>query len=170
ALIEPGPQHIPGLGAVLVLGALGLTHHRDACRDVGEAHRRLGLVDVLPAGAARPHGVSAHVGLLDLDDDTVVDNGIDRDAGEGGVPTGVGVERRDAHEAMHAVLALEPAISIVALHLDGGRLDAGLFAGGLLQVFDLVAVLLGPARVHAQQHIRPVLALSAAGAGVDFQV
>ena len=29
-LLELGAQHGPGLGAVLVLGALGLTYHRDA--------------------------------------------------------------------------------------------------------------------------------------------
>jgi hypothetical protein len=85
------------------------------------------------------------------------------------VPAGIGVERRDAHQPVHAVLALEPAIGVVALHLDGGRLDASFFAACFLQVFDLVAVLLGPARVHAQQHVGPVLALGAAGAGMDFQ-
>ena len=35
---------------------------------------------------------------------------------------------------------------------------------------DLVAVALGPARVHAQQHLGPILALGAAGAGVDFEI
>ena len=40
----------------------------------------------------------------------------------------------------------------------------------LLQIFDLEAVLLGPARVHAQQHRGPVLALGAAGAGVNLQI
>ena len=34
----------------------------------------------------------------------------------------------------------------------------------------LVAVLLGPARVHAHQHLGPVLRLGAAGAGVDLDV
>jgi hypothetical protein len=86
------------------------------------------------------------------------------------VPAGIGVERRDAHQPVHAVLALEPAIGVVALHLDGGRLDARLFAGSLFQVLDLVAVLLGPARVHAQQHVGPVLALGAAGAGMLIEI
>ena len=41
---------------------------------------------------------------------------------------------------------------------------------GLFDPFDLVAVLLGPARIHAQQHVGPVLALGAAGAGMDFEI
>ena len=53
---------------------------------------------------------------------------------------------------------------------DGRRLDAGLLARGLLEILDLVAVLLGPARIHAQQHVGPVLALGAARAGMDLEI
>ena len=71
---------------------------------------------------------------------------------------------------MHAVLGLEPAEGVAALDLDGRRLDAGLFARRLFEILDLVAVLLGPARIHAQQHVGPVLALGAARAGVDLEI
>ena len=129
-----------------------------------------GLVDVLAAGAAGAHRVDAHVGLLDVDIDAVVDHRIDVDAGERSVPARIGVERRDAHQAMHAALGLEPAVGVVALDLDGRRLDAGLFALRLLDVVDLEAVLLRPAHIHAQQHAGPVLALGAAGAGMDLEI
>ena len=46
----------------------------------------------------------------------------------------------------------------------------GLLAGALLEPFDLVAVRLRPAHVHAQQHLGPVLRLGAAGAGMDFEI
>ena len=62
-LIEPRAQHVPGLRPVLVLRAAGLADHRDAGRDMRQPHRGFGLVDVLAAGAARAHGVGAHVGL-----------------------------------------------------------------------------------------------------------
>ena len=109
-----------------------------------------GLVDVLPAGALRPHGVDAHVGFVDLDLDAVVDHRKHRDACERGVPPRVGIERRDANEAMDAAFGLQPAIGVVALDLDGRRFDAGALALGLLQEIHLVAVLLRPAHVHAQ--------------------
>src|SRR5581483_3266451 len=89
---------------------------------------------------------------------------------ERGVAARIGVERRDAHQAVHAVLALEPAIGVVAVHDDGRRLDAGALAFGLFQPLDLVAVRLGPAHVHAHQHAGPILALGAAGAGVHFEI
>ena len=129
-----------------------------------------GLVDVLAAGAAGAHGVDAHVRFLDVDIDAVVDHRIDRDARERGVAAGIGIERRNAHQPVHAVFGLEPAIGVVALDLDGRRLDAGFFAVGLFDVVDLEAVLLGPAHIHAQQHVGPVLALGAAGAGMHFEV
>src|SRR5262249_58892927 len=111
--------------AVAVLRADVLTDYGVVGGEVGEAHRRFRLVDVLAAGAARAHRVDPHVGFLDVHGDAIVDHRINVDAGEGGVPARVGVEWRNAHQAMHAVLGLEPAEGVVALHLDGGRLDAG---------------------------------------------
>ncbi len=130
----------------------------------------LRLVDVLAAGAAGAHRVDPNIRLLDVDIDAVVDHRIDGDAGKGRVPPRIGVERRNAHQAVHAVFGLQPAISVVALHFDGGGFDAGFFAGGLLDVIDLEAVLLRPAHVHAEQHTGPVLAFGAAGAGMNFEI
>ena len=54
-----------------MLRAVLLHHHHDAGRDVGHAHRRFGLVDVLTAGAARPQRVDLEVGLVDRDVDVL---------------------------------------------------------------------------------------------------
>src|SRR5580704_475186 len=55
-VVEPGAQGRHRLRPVAVLRALLLHHDRDAGRDVRHAHRGLGLVDVLAAGAAGAHG------------------------------------------------------------------------------------------------------------------
>ena len=78
-----------------------------------------------------------------------------------------GVERRDAHQPVDAGLALEVPVGVVAGDLEGRRLDPGLVAGQQVHDLDLVAAPLRPARVHAEQHLRPVLGLGAAGPGVD---
>ena len=153
-----------------MLRAVVLAERHDIGREVGEPDRGFGLVDVLAAGAAGAQRIDAHVRLVDVDLDAVVDRRIDVDAGEGRVAARIGIERRNAHQAMHAVLGFEPAIGVTALDLDGGRFDAGLFALSFLDIVDLEIVLFGPARVHAQQHSGPVLALGAAGAGMHFQV
>jgi hypothetical protein len=49
------------LRAVLVLRALVLALDHDAGRQVGDADRRIGLVDVLAAGAGGAEGVDAQV-------------------------------------------------------------------------------------------------------------
>ena len=70
---------------------------------------------------------------------------------------------------MHTVLALEVAVGKVALDADGDTLDARLVTVDEVLDGGLVAVALTPAQVHAHQHRCPVLALGAAGAGIDFQ-
>ena len=47
---------------------------------------------------------------------------------------------------------------------------AGLACQGLAGRGDLLGPALGPAAVHALEHVGPVLALGAAGAGMDFEI
>ncbi len=121
-----------------------------------------GLVDVLAARARGAIRVDAAVALVDVDLDAVVDHRIDPDGGEARVPARVRIERRDAHQAMHARFGLQPAVGVVALDHDGRGLDARLVAGRLLDHLDVEFPALRPAHVHAQQHARPVAAFGAA--------
>ena len=84
-----------------------------------------------------------------------------------GLPAGVRVERRDAHQPVHARLRPQPAVGPLALDADGRALDARLVARLPVQQLDLVALALRPAAVHPQQHLRPVLGVGPARARVD---
>src|SRR6185437_10891515 len=86
------------------------------------------------------------------------------------MPARIGIERRDSHQAMDAALGLEPAISVLAGDANGRRFDAGAFARALFEPLDLVAVLLAPAHIHAQEHLGPILRLGAARAGMDLEI
>ena len=77
------------------------------------------------------------------------------------------IERRNAHQAMHAALAGEHAVSVFAFDLHRGGFDARFFAGRRVHHRGAKALLLRPAQVHAQQHLRPVLRFGAARAGLD---
>ena len=162
-------QHGHGLGAVAVLRAIALALHDDAGRDVGNADRRVGLVDVLAAGAGGAEGVYAQVGRVDLDLDRIVHFGIDEDAGKRGVAPRVRIVGRFAHQAVDAGLGAQVAVGVLAGELERGGLDAGHLAVGFLQHFDLEALALAVLQVHAQQHGGPVLRLGAAGAGLDVE-
>src|SRR3546814_18750736 len=50
------------------------------------------------------------------------------------------------------------------------RFDARLFARLIFDKFDLHPALFGPAHIHALEHLGPVLAFGAAGAGVDLDI
>jgi hypothetical protein len=66
-----------------------------------------------------------------------------------------------------AGLALQVAVGILARDLERDRLDPRLVAGLEVHGLDLVAPPLRPARVHAEEHLRPVLGLGAPGPGVN---
>ena len=117
-----------------------------------------------PRGA---EGVGAHVGRVDVDLDRVVDLGVDEHAGEAGVAAARRVERALAHQAVHAGLGAQQAEGVVALDLDRRAADAGDVALGLFHHLGLEALALAVLQVLAQQHLRPVAGLGAAGAGLD---
>ena len=71
---------------------------------------------------------------------------------------------------MHAALGLQPAIGVDPADLDRRRFDAGALAGALFEPLDLVAVVLRPSHIHAQQHLGPVLRLGAAGPRMHFEI
>ena len=85
------------------------------------------------------------------------------------MPPRIGIERRDAHEAMHARFGLQPAIGVLALDQEGRALDARLLAVGDIDDLDLELPPLGPARIHAHEHVGPILALRAAGARMHLE-
>ena len=68
---------------------------------------------------------------------------------------------------MLAALGLEDPVGVVALDGERRRLDPVLLAGARLEDLGLEAAIGGPAQVHAQQDLRPVLRVGAAGVGLD---
>ncbi len=85
------------------------------------------------------------------------------------MPPCVGIVRRDANQPMHAGLGLEPAIGVCALDLKGRGFQPRFLAGVRFDQLDLIALIVGPAHIHAEQHFGPILAFRAACARVDFE-
>ena len=72
------------------------------------------------------------------------------------MPTVRRVERRQSDKAMHALLCAEDAVRILALDEQRNRLDPRLFSGRGLEQPRRETAPLGPAQVHAQNHLGPV--------------
>ena len=71
-LLDTCRQHLQRLGLVAMLAAVVLAFGHDAGGQVRDAHRRIGLVDVLAASAAGPVGVDTQVSGIDLYRDRLV--------------------------------------------------------------------------------------------------
>jgi hypothetical protein len=135
---------------------------------VGDAHRRVRLVDVLATGTRGAIGVDAQVRRIDVDLDRVVHFRVHEHRREAGVAARVGVERAFPHQAVDAGFGAQIAVRILAGDLDGGALDARDFAFGLFHQLDGETLSLAVAQIHPLQHAGPVLRLGAAGPRLDF--
>ena len=83
-------------------------------REVRDADGRIGHVDVLTAGAARAVRVDPQVLLVDLDVDVLGQLRPDVDRRERRVaPRGL-IERRDAHQPVHAGFGRQQAVGVLA--------------------------------------------------------
>ena len=81
-----------------------------------------------PPAPPDAEGIDAQVFQLDIDLDLVVDLRIDEHRSERSVPPRVGIERRDAHQPVHADFGLQQAVGVLAVDFEGDRLDARAFA------------------------------------------
>ena len=152
-----------------MLRALGLALHHNARGTVGETHRRIGLVDVLTPGATGAIGIHAQVRRVDLDVDAVVDLRRDEHRGKRGMAPIARIERRFAHQAMHAGFGAQPTEGVGAVEADRGAFDTGHFAARGLDQLRGKSLGFAPAQIHAQEHFGPVLSFGAARAGLNIQ-
>ena len=93
-------------------------------------------------------------------------DGIER--GEAGLAPMLGVERRDPDQPVHPPFGRQEAVRKAPPDDEGGREEPGLLALGRLIDLDAEAAPLGPPRVHAQEHLGPVLRVGPAGTGMDL--
>ena len=134
---------------------------------MGHADGGTRLVDVLAAGTGGSKVVDADVVHIDFDFYVVRQFRHDIDGRKGRMAAGGGVKRRNADQAVNAFFRFQIAVSIVAFDAEGCTLDARFVAGLHVEDSQFITVPFGPAGIHANQHLRPVLGFRSAGTGVE---
>src|SRR5690606_36788618 len=151
------------------LAAFGLGLDHDAGGQVRDADGRVGLVDVLAAGARGAEGVDVQVGrvhldrlavLLDRDDSHRCRRGVD-------APLALGIGH--ALHAMGAGLEHQAGVDAAAVEPRDHLAVAGVFAGTGRVALHPPALELSVARVHPQPVAGEYRRLVAAGARAHFQ-
>src|SRR6266540_4142096 len=166
---QAGAEHAQRLLPVLDLRLLVLHGDHDAGGQVGDADRRVGGVDRLPARPGRAVHVDLEVGRVDLDID-LLRLGQHVHAGGRGVDAPLRLGDRHALHAVHARFELEPGPCPSAMNGEHDLLEAAVEVGqALREDLDLVAVLLRPARVHPEQVAGEQGGLVPAGARADLE-
>ncbi len=98
-------EHLHSHFLILMLAAFILAGDDDARGDVRDAHGGIRLVDVLAARAARAVRVCLQILRIDFHVDAFLNFRHDVYGGKRRMPPARGIERRDAHKAVHALFA-----------------------------------------------------------------
>ena len=163
---EARPQHLHRLQLVLQLRLLVLLAHHQAGRQVRDAHRGVGGVDALAAGARGAEDVDAQVLVLDLHVH-LLRLGQHGHGRGGGVDAALALRRRHALHAVHAALPAEGAVG-VTVHLEDRLAHAAERAFGQREQLPAPAATLDVARVHAVEVRGEERGLVAAGARAEL--
>ena len=166
---QAGPEQGEGARPVLVLRPLVLALHHHAGRQVGDADRGVGLVDVLPPRPRRPEGVDLEVSRVDLHLAHVLDLGQHRHRARGGVDPALRLRLRHPLDPMPARLELEPRVRLAADHADHRLAVAAVLALAPAHDLDGPPPRLRVPQVHAQEVPGEERRLLAARAGPDLE-
>lgn len=140
-----------------MLRAFVLALDDDARRQMRDPHRRIRLVHVLSPCPRRTVRIDPQVFFVDIDDDLIVDLGIDENRCERGMPARPGVKRGNPHQPVNAVFGLGVPVRIRPLQREGYALDPRFVTGKTVDHGGGEFAFLRPAEVHPQKHFRPVL-------------
>ena len=152
-----------------MLRAFVLALHDDARRDVSDADGRIRLVDVLAAGTRGAERVDAQLGGIDRQVLDLVEFRQDRNRARGGMDAALCFRRRHALHAVRARFELELRVRAFAHDAADDFPVAAVLASAFAQHFDLPALPLGIARIHAEEVAGENGGLVPARAGADFQ-
>ena len=134
---------------------------------MGDADGGIGLVDVLPAGAARAEGVDLEFALVDLELHFVCFRQ-DRDGGGGRLDASLALGLGDPLHAVDARLEFEAGVGAVAGNLERDLLVPAEFGRVGAQDFRFEALRLRVHGVHAQERAREQSRFFPAGATSDL--
>ena len=115
-LHQLGLEHTHGHFPVLVLAALNLAADHDPGGNMGQAHGRGGLVDLLAAGTGGPVHIHLNIFFTDLHIHIVVNLRHHFNGRKGGMPPTGRVKGRHPHQAVNTHLAFQIPVGILALN------------------------------------------------------
>ena len=77
------------------------------------------------------------------------------------------IERRDAHQTMHAGFGRQQSVRIFAFDFESHALDARLLGGLIVDNLRFETAPLRPLQIHAQEHLSPILRFGPASAWMN---
>src|SRR3989338_8068372 len=123
----------------------------------------------LPPFSSGPKDVDADILLFDLNFYVFFDFRDDFYRSKRGVPAFIGVKRRNADQAMHAVFGFQITVGKISLDQQRDIFNPRFFPRKNIDDLYFVLLILSPAAVHPKKHGDPIAGFRAAGTRVDAE-
>ena len=153
-----------------MLRPLTLTLHHNTTGLMGQPHRRIRLINMLTTSTRRPVGIRTHIRRIDLNLNIVIDLRRHIHRRKRRMATIARIKRRLAHQPVHTNLRAQPAKRIFATYLHRRTLNTSYITSRALHQLRLKTLIVRPAQIHTQQHLRPILSLSATRTRLNIQI
>ncbi len=137
---------------------------------MGQAHGGIGLVNMLTTSTRGAVGIGTNIRGININLNIVVDLWGHIHRRKRRMATIAGIEWRLAHQPMHTNLRAQPAKGILTTDLNRGTFNTRHITGRAFHQLSLKPFVVCPTQIHAQQHLSPVLRLSAARARLNFKI
>ena len=153
-----------------MLRPLTLTLHHNTTGLMGQPHRRIRLINMLTTSARSPVSISTHIRGINLNLNIVIDLRRHIHRRKRRMTTIARIKRRLAHQPVHTNLRAQPAKGIFATYLHRRTLNTSYITSRALHQLRLKTLIVRPAQIHTQQHLRPILRLSATRTRLNIQI
>src|SRR3990167_8800895 len=160
-------QHFEGKGPVLMLGAFILTYHDNPCWFVGQANGRIRSIDALTSVTPGTKNIHFYIFLLYTNLSHFADFRQNLNKGKGSMTHFFSIKGRDAHQTMNTCFRLEITVSIAALHVYRGTLQAGFLSARFIHNTRLPTLFFRETKQHAKKHPGPILGVHSTCAGMN---
>ena len=153
-----------------MLRALVLALHYYTTGLMGQTHRRIGFINMLTTGTRCAVSIRANIRRININLNIVINLRRHIDRRERCMTAITRIKWRLAHQTMHTNLSTQPTKGIFTANLHRGTFNTSHITGRAFHQLRFKAFIVSPAQIHAQQHLSPILSLSATRARLNIQI
>ena len=115
---------------------------------MGYTDGRIGFIYMLPASAAGPVGIDTQIRLIYFDINIIANFRYHKYGGKRSMPSAVGIEWRNTHEAVHPRFGFKQTIGVLPFYHNCYTFNTGFIPGLIIDYFGFKTTDFGVTQIH----------------------